>query len=592
MSGTQENGAQKPKTKGFPVQQLFVLSLCRICEPISFCSIFPYIYYMIKSFGNAKTDNEIAVYAGLVTSAFAFAEFTTGMMWGRISDKYGRKPVLIMGLVGTMLSMIIFGFAKSFPVALLARAVGGALNGNIGVIQTTVAELVTEREHQPKAYAVMPFIWCLGSIIGPALGGLLAEPVTRYPNWFSPGGILEEYPYLFPNMVSAGILVIGIIIGSLFLEETHQVLREKPDRGIIAGRKIIAFFKRSNNEKSKYEGLNGYNSPPSESERLIAQDGGSNDNSGYETFDNSVAQVKKAIKPPSVEKAFTPPVVLLIVSYGILAYHTMGFEQLFPVFLSTPPADEPPHHPFKFVGGFGLSTQAIGFILSMQGLISMTAQFFLFPPIVEYFGSFKVYRFCMLVYPIGYIIVPYLDFLPAEYSMAGIYAVLVIKIILGVMAYPCNAILLTNSAPSLLVLGTINGVAASTASIFRAFGPTITGIIYSKGLDYGIVGLAWWVNAAVCVLGGIQALWMVDGALVLHPEVEAGEMDEEAVEQMAVDVQIAHAGVSSTEGFVNEYHIVKKAAEDEIEHHQQEVAASFGTSRSFDASGSFIASRS
>lgn len=84
------------------------------------------------------------------------------MMWGRISDKYGRKPVLIMGLIGTMLSMIIFGFAKSFPVALLARAVGGALNGNIGVIQTTVAELVTEREHQPKAYAVMPFVWCLG----------------------------------------------------------------------------------------------------------------------------------------------------------------------------------------------------------------------------------------------------------------------------------------------------------------------------------------------------------------------------------------------------------------------------------------------
>lgn len=61
-----------------------------------------------------------------------------------------------------MLSMLIFGFAKSFTVALLARAVGGALNGNIGVIQTTVAELVTEREHQPRAYAVMPFIWCLG----------------------------------------------------------------------------------------------------------------------------------------------------------------------------------------------------------------------------------------------------------------------------------------------------------------------------------------------------------------------------------------------------------------------------------------------
>jgi MFS family permease len=84
----------------------------------------------------------------MVTSAFAFAEFSTGMMWGRISDRIGRKPVLVIGLVGTLLSMLIFGFAKSLSVALIARALGGGLNGNIGVIQTTVAELVREKEHQ------------------------------------------------------------------------------------------------------------------------------------------------------------------------------------------------------------------------------------------------------------------------------------------------------------------------------------------------------------------------------------------------------------------------------------------------------------
>lgn len=72
----------------------------------------------------------------------------TGMWWGRISDRVGRKPVLIGGLIGTLISMMIFGFAKSFPVALLARAAGGFLNGNIGVIQTTVAEMVPRKEHQ------------------------------------------------------------------------------------------------------------------------------------------------------------------------------------------------------------------------------------------------------------------------------------------------------------------------------------------------------------------------------------------------------------------------------------------------------------
>lgn len=109
--------------------------------------------------------NKISVYAGMVTSAFTLAEFSTGLMWGRLSDKIGRKPVLLTGLAGTALSVLLFGFAPNLPVALFARALGGLLNGyalsarrwhaaclqnirNIGVLQTTVAELVTVKEHQ------------------------------------------------------------------------------------------------------------------------------------------------------------------------------------------------------------------------------------------------------------------------------------------------------------------------------------------------------------------------------------------------------------------------------------------------------------
>ena len=132
-------------------------------------SIFPYVYYMIKDFGVAKHESEISVYAGMVTSAFAFAEFSSGVAWGRLSDKIGRKPILLTGLAGTAISMLIFGFAPNLPVALLARALGGLLNGyaprsltwrteladgrflrNVGVLQTTVAEMVTVKEHQRK----------------------------------------------------------------------------------------------------------------------------------------------------------------------------------------------------------------------------------------------------------------------------------------------------------------------------------------------------------------------------------------------------------------------------------------------------------
>lgn len=70
-----------------------------------------------------------------------------GMYWGGLSDRIGRKPVLLVGCAGTMLSMIVLGFASNIWVALIGRIFGGALNGNIGVIQTMVGELVTKPEH-------------------------------------------------------------------------------------------------------------------------------------------------------------------------------------------------------------------------------------------------------------------------------------------------------------------------------------------------------------------------------------------------------------------------------------------------------------
>lgn len=94
-------------------------------------SIFPYAYYMVQSFSITSDPDRIAIYVGLITSAFAFAEFSSGVAWGRISDRIGRKPVLLAGLVGTALSMIVFGFARNLPMALLARALGGLLNGSV-----------------------------------------------------------------------------------------------------------------------------------------------------------------------------------------------------------------------------------------------------------------------------------------------------------------------------------------------------------------------------------------------------------------------------------------------------------------------------
>jgi MFS family permease len=410
----------------------------------------------------------------------------------------------------------------------------------------------------------MPFVWCLGSIVGPALGGLLAEPTRFYPGIFPPGGLLEEYPFLLPNMVSAIILVFGIANGILFLEETHEVLREKRDCGRELGEKLVEFF-RWKKQEPKREG------EVEESERLLSGNAANYD--GTDNNGHSVTNKAAHKNLPSVRTAFTRPVIGLVFSYAILAYHTMAFDQLMPVFLSTPASDEKPHNLLRFTGGLGMTTQTIGVILSLQGFFSMSMQFFVFPPMARHFGVLSLYRFCMFTYAIGYIIVPYLDWLPeGTIQTTGVYFVLAVKIIYGVIAYPCSSILITNSAPSLLVLGAINGIASSFASLARTFSPTITGMIYSVGLDINCVGLAWWVNAGVCLIGAVQAISMKhddfdrepedldDIMSIIDEEAAMGEVTDARIPIVNVDV----LGIGTSVETFDEYGLVRSVVEGEI----------------------------
>lgn len=112
---------------------------------------------MVKDFHMANGNNA-SFYAGILISAFSLAEALTGMLWGALSDRVGRKPIIISGSFGTMASLLLVGMAPNFWIALAGRALGGALNGNIGVIQTMVSELVKRPEHERKYISIMSYL--------------------------------------------------------------------------------------------------------------------------------------------------------------------------------------------------------------------------------------------------------------------------------------------------------------------------------------------------------------------------------------------------------------------------------------------------
>ena len=191
-----------------------------------------------------------------------------------------------------------------------------------------------------------------------------------------------------------------------------------------------------------------------------------------------------------------------------------------------PESHKSPSLPFKFTGGFALPTKDIGFILSIQGFIQMFITIFVFPAVNRRLGSIATFRLAAICYPILYMVVPYLTLLPTWARMPGIYIVLVWKVTAQALTFPSLAILLANAAPSKRVLGTLNGVAASSASLCRAFGPTLSGLIQSGGLSLGVLGLPWWANGLVAMCGAVICLCMVEDKRA-YSKAEEARLDEE-----------------------------------------------------------------
>lgn len=172
----------------------------------------------------------------------------------------------------------------------------------------------------------------LRSIIGPALGGALAQPCESYPSLFARNTIFDRFPFLLPNLVCAVILAIGVTIGILFLEETHEEKKYRRDVGLEAGRWILKHFKRAERDfdifdKARYANLEDV-------ETLLEDE----QPPGYRTHDGSPRHPSSRAASPSVshakphsggvavkrkargvQKAFTKQVIVNIVGYGILA---------------------------------------------------------------------------------------------------------------------------------------------------------------------------------------------------------------------------------------------------------------------------------
>jgi MFS family permease len=481
-----------------------VTAICRFAEPIALTSVFPYVPELMESFGIPK--NDIARWAGIASSTFSICQAFTGLFWGAASDRYGRKPIILFGLFNTMWSMLLWGFSVNLPMALAARAFGGLSNGNVGILRTTVAELCPWKELQPRAFSVMPLVWTVGATFGPTLGGALANPLRVDPRKLRGTAFLERFPYVLPNIAAAAFFSIGILVGWLFLQETLESKRNAPDLGLRTGARLTTFVRRiiclPNTQKKG----------PPEREPLLGQQK-THANEAIEPQDVTHEVVKQAA--PKVRDVLTYQTSLNLLVYTLLAMYTQAYDQLLPVFMhhpTQPESDSSVSLPLKFAGGFGIGSRRIGLIFTIFAISSTMCQFLLFPPIARYLGVLRCLRISFLIFPFVFFITPFLSLIPDPLTREiAMVALLMVRGVGGTFSFPTSTIMLTNSAPSLRVLGTINGLATSFSSVGRAAGPTIGGGLFTWGVKRGYVIVPFWTLSVIALIASIPTFYLVEG---------------------------------------------------------------------------------
>ncbi|KXL41739.1 hypothetical protein M433DRAFT_51877, partial [Acidomyces richmondensis BFW] len=536
--------------------QLAILTLARLSEPLTQTSLQSYMFYQLKSFhepgASPPSDATVARQAGLLAAAFTGAQFCTAMMWGRLADSewFGRKRVILIGLLGTAVGSLGFGFSRSFAAAVTWRMVGGMLNGNMGVMRTMISEIVRERKYLSRAFLLLPMTFNVGVIIGPLLGGILADPVGSYPGIFGPGGSiggkdgvtwLMKWPYALPNVVNAVFLTcsaMGVIFG---LEETLEGLREKKDYGLEFTRWILRVLLKKRKTENYIALLEGEGALQAGDIEMVCDTRGT----GKRTS-------KSTRRKLPFHRIWTTNVCLTLLAHGLLAMHVGTFNNLWFVFLSTPrydpkdavasmhhggrhpqrsqtaddksltiPPNYHPHPPFIFTGGLALPPPSIGTALAILGVIGISLQLLLYPRLSFYFGTTRSFRGSLCLFPFSYFLAPFLALIPSStpppgqatgaFVWIGISLLLAIQVAARTFALPSSAILVNNASPHPSVLGTVHGIAQSVSSAARTVAPVVAGWAYGTGLRKGVVGLAWWGMACVAVVGAIAGQWVREG---------------------------------------------------------------------------------
>ncbi|XP_006594344.1 protein ZINC INDUCED FACILITATOR-LIKE 1 isoform X2 [Glycine max] len=412
--------------QGVPVRNLFIIWMVVLCADKHSCykvaklalpisSLFPFLYFMVRDFNIAKTEADISSYAGYVGSAFMFGRCLTSVMWGIVADRYGRKPVIVIGIIVVVIFNTLFGLSTSFWMAVIMRFLLGSLNGLLGPVKAYATELFRE-EHQALGLSTCS----LGSRFNhwPSIGRLFGS-VEKYPHIFSKDSFWDKFPYFLPNFIISAVAFV-VVIGCIWIPETLH------------------------NHNCRNESIDN-------AEAL--------ENGGSVASKDKIIQKKENL-------LLNWPLMSSVIVYCVFALHDIAYQEVFSLWAVSP----------QRLGGLNFTTDDVGNVLSISGLALIIYQLTIYPSVEKASGPIVIGRISgMISIPLlqSYPFIALLSGL-AIYIVLSIASVL--KNILSA-TINTGLFLLQNRAVEQHQRGAANGISMTGMSLFKAIGPATGGAI-------------------------------------------------------------------------------------------------------------------
>jgi len=180
----------------FKKKEYLTIFLIMVTEVLGFSLILPFLPFYVQNLGGTPLT------VGLILTTFSLLQFVSAPIMGKLSDTFGRKPLLMISQFSTFISFVLLGFSKSIPMIFISRAVDGLLGSNAVIAQSYLSD-ISSKEDRSKAYGISGAAFGVGFLIGPAIGGSLAK-----------------ISFSLPAFIAAGFSLTTIFMTKFLLKET------------------------------------------------------------------------------------------------------------------------------------------------------------------------------------------------------------------------------------------------------------------------------------------------------------------------------------------------------------------------------------